>query len=391
LTRIWEELYFGDDLKGRLIRYLDIELWLAQQGIPLSRLAARRALLLVGPPGCGKTSLAQTLPNHWASQRNSHAVLIEVNGHTLRSSKLGETERNIEALFRHIREVAAMNLPIFVVVDEVETVAVARASIDPETNPLDVMFGVNAFIEGLDTLLELSNLFWIFTSNLPVLIERAVEERADFHALIPLPDGEQRANILVDALGAIAPGCPHIAAQLRDLGAQADYADLIRLSDGLSARQLRQLVLNGLTLAERPTDLELAHVTSAARIARLRQQHHRETGGVYSNAYQQRTSRSLDMAIPPTATMSSEQSAIQETVSEPVSFPPPMPTPPAVPVRSTRQSTTRCSIACGALPGISLVMLGLFVSLLHWPIALTVLLIGFGALAVPVGILRQRH
>ena len=325
LDELWNVLYFPSGIPERGLRYLDTLTRLGQAGVSATRLALNRAVLFFGPPGTGKTSFAEALPNVWARERGQEALLAIFHTHNLPSAERGATERNVAAAFAQLAELAALGLPLFCIADEVENAATDRASVNPATNPLDTLYGVDAFIKEFDTCVQRHpNVVFLFTSNLPRFIDRSITERVDFEEHIPLPTADLRRRILADAVaslpvptaatgrnggadsgagvaavgtGSQLPGQCHDHGAASGVSVAADglgmplygpaWDDLIRLTDGFSARQLRHLVVLALVLAADPDRLSTIDLLEAARHQLALQRHQEETGGIYVRSYQQ--------------------------------------------------------------------------------------------------------
>ncbi len=73
-----------------------------------------KGILLFGPPGCGKTEITLALANE------IDAVLINISPADIMSKWLGDTEKNVKALFTVARELAGQGAPVIVFIDEVD-------------------------------------------------------------------------------------------------------------------------------------------------------------------------------------------------------------------------------------------------------------------------------
>ena len=147
-------------------------------------ISAPKGVLMHGPPGCGKTLIARTLA------KESGAKFFCVNGPELLGSALGETEKNLRALFEN----AAESAPSLIFFDEIDSIAVQRedAASGAErrlvTQLLTLMDGVDAR----------KRILVLAATNRPDAIDPALRRpgRFDREVEIPIPDQEARLSIL---------------------------------------------------------------------------------------------------------------------------------------------------------------------------------------------------
>ena len=285
----WNVVYLPDQTKTMLLDYIHTLTRLRHANA--IGLALRRAVLLYGPPGCGKTSLARGLPAMWlkTAGHEPKAGFIQVNTHALFSGERGGGQQRILKAFQQIAEQATNGVPIFVLIDEIETLGTDRTSISFEANPLDALYQVTAFFESFDKLTRtFPNLVFIFTTNIPKALDRAVRERVDFSVEIPLPDATARSMILTDAVQSLngafdVTGLTHIA-----LSSPPDpgWMTVIDQAEGLSGRALRHVLVLAATYAVRSQSLDLAHLQQAISRVLLVEQRLHDQGGVYLESYQ---------------------------------------------------------------------------------------------------------
>ena len=94
--------------------------------------------MLVGRPGTGKTSLARGLASKTAGLLPAKKITyVEVEPHSLSSSAMGKTQKAVTELFGQTIAEYAQAGPTFVLLDEVETIAVDRGKLSLDANPID--------------------------------------------------------------------------------------------------------------------------------------------------------------------------------------------------------------------------------------------------------------
>jgi len=146
---------------------------------------APKGVLLHGPPGCGKTLMAQAAANE------SESNFISIKGPELLSMWVGESERAVRKIFRKARQVA----PVIVFFDEIDSIAGRRG------NSHDSGVGnrvLDQLLTELDGLEVLKNVVFLAATNRPDLVDKALLRpgRIDKIIYIGAPDQKAREQIL---------------------------------------------------------------------------------------------------------------------------------------------------------------------------------------------------
>jgi SpoVK/Ycf46/Vps4 family AAA+-type ATPase len=270
LGTLWESIIVDKKMKDQLLGQAIIN-FTVRPKVSRSVLPLHGTILLVGPPGTGKTSLAKGLANETSKVFNkSSFTLIEIDPHALGSAMMGKTQKAVSDLFSQTIAETAMAGPTIVLLDEVETLAADRNKLSLQANPVDVHRATDAVLVQLDALAEThTNLLFIATSNFPKAVDSAFTSRCDLLLEIPLPDRDACEQILVDCLKGLARTYKPIGELTSGAGFPAIVDELV----GLDGRAIRKTVGSALTMRKEaaidPARLNQADLLAAAKAARV--------------------------------------------------------------------------------------------------------------------------
>lgn len=242
---LWSRIILPKEIKEQLRAQVLMELTLRAEIPSKAAIPLHGIILLVGPPGTGKTSIAKGVASAAASLLDGEKInFIEVEPHMLTSSALGKSQREIRKFLEEVVTEYAAQGPLIVLLDEVETLVSDRSKMSLEANPIDVHRATDAMLAGLDNLAaKFPRLLFIATSNFEGAIDPAFISRADLVLQIDRPELEACEIILSDTLNAMGEKWPEI----KNLVTHNDYPSIVAGSVGLDGRQIRKAVLSACT------------------------------------------------------------------------------------------------------------------------------------------------
>ncbi|KAK1270658.1 hypothetical protein QJS04_geneDACA004304 [Acorus gramineus] len=133
-------------------------------------------------------------------ERYSSCQLVEVNAHSLFSKWFSESGKLVAKLFQKIQEMVEEDNLVFVLIDEVESLAAARQAALSGSEPSDSIRVVNALLTQMDRLKSSPNVIILTTSNITAAIDIAFVDRADIKAYVGPPTLQARFEILRSCL-----------------------------------------------------------------------------------------------------------------------------------------------------------------------------------------------
>ena len=176
-----------------------------------------KGVLLHGPPGTGKTRLAQAVANE------SDATFFTINGPEIMGSGYGDSEKALREVF----EEATKSAPAIIFIDEIDSIAPKRDRVPGEAEKR-LVAQLLTLMDGLEAR---SNLVVIAATNRPDAIDEALRRpgRFDREIVIGVPDERGRREIF------------SIHTRGMPLGDKVDIHELARVTHGFVGADIAAL------------------------------------------------------------------------------------------------------------------------------------------------------
>ncbi|MGD1826804.1 AAA ATPase central domain-containing protein [Chromobacterium violaceum] len=194
-------------------------------------------LLFCGPPGCGKTLVAEVIANSLS------LPLILVRLDSVISSFLGETAANLRKVFDYIA-----SQPVVALFDEFDALTKDRGD---SADHGELKRSVNAVLQMMDGYRGESIL--IATTNYETLLDKAVWRRFDEVVRLEMPNLEQIKRLLALKLSGIRRNFESDDGQIASLFKGMSHADIERVL----RRAVKEMILSGREF------LEKSHIDTA--------------------------------------------------------------------------------------------------------------------------------
>ncbi len=243
----WDDIGGLEEVKEKLKESVE---WPLKRPEVFKRMGIRppRGILLYGPPGTGKTLLAK------AVAKESEANFILVNGPSLLSKWVGESEKAVREIFRKARQTA----PTILFFDEIDSLVPRRGRDENQVHERVV----NQMLTELDGLESLNDVVILGATNRPDMLDPALLRPGRFDRVIltSIPDEAGRKKIF------------QIYLEKMPLAAGVDAAKLAKKTEGYVGADIeavcREAAMSALRKDIKVKELTMAHFDDALKQVR---------------------------------------------------------------------------------------------------------------------------
>ena len=218
-----------------------------------------KGILLVGPPGCGKTMLAKAVASH------TNASFIRMVGSELAQKYIGEGGRMVRELF----SLAKDKSPAIIFLDEIDAIGAKR--LDSATSgDREVQRTLMQLLAELDGFDSLEDVKIIAATNRPDILDDALLRPGRFDRVIeiPLPDETGRKTILSIHFKKMSTS-------------RINVAKVVELTEGFSGAELKATTVESGMIAIRDNRSKVRQEDVLQAVDRIKKK--RESNGISSS------------------------------------------------------------------------------------------------------------
>lgn len=211
----WDDLIVADELKKELRSVIEL---LKDPATALKYgISVPKGILLNGPPGTGKTTLAKVIANE------ANLSFFAFQASEVVSKWVGESEKNLTNLF----DTAAKHAPAVIFIDEVDSISKNRS----EGNAQHADNLLNHLLQLIDGVVKREGIYIVAATNRGDLVDPALKRGGRLNRVIevPLPDAEARQKIF------------SLYLQKMPLSGELDVSRLAAMTQGKSAADIKEI------------------------------------------------------------------------------------------------------------------------------------------------------